>query len=289
MHDDGSRLALTVGSALPTIAEGPCAVEAVTDLPFLVQQPSAGLKQAERVHAGALSLRGVAPVADPARGVTWQVASGRRKSRWHAAECQRRLAAVIWDRQRLALRAAGGALRIQSWWRSSLAWHRRARLRGDVLLATRHVCRSAYAAAALEDPLLPRPVESAPSPDACDGVLLDEAILRARGEESAIQSALEPVLHGARRALLRIDDGAGGKPRCPAGHELEAVQVPRGATCRACGRVALSPSVVFRCSAAGCFTSCARASGCAPRSLVMVMSALDAKFGLCSERWTDKG
>ena len=158
-----------------------------------------------------------------------------------------------------------------------LAHRRRARIRAGALLAARPVCRAAYCAAAIVDPpgLL---LAAALPPDDPDDVFLEEALLRAEAERSSIQRAHESIMSGARRALLRTDDGAGSTPRCPRGHCLGVFLAPPGTECSICGRAASRPFVVFQCSIAGCFNSCARAAGCAPTSLVMVTSALDKKF-----------
>jgi hypothetical protein len=96
-------------------------------------------------------------------------------------------------------------------------------------------------------------------------------------------------LDGARRALGRMDDGAGGVPRCPRGHVLGAALSPPGTECSICCRAAAKLSVVIQCGRPGCFSSCARTAGCAPRNLVMVMSALTAKFDPDSDAVRDNG
>ena len=225
-----------------------------------------------RVAAGAVSRDMAYGDGDPCQG--WHISASRQvKSRWLVAEKQRKLAARVWQAQRLRVLQGARASVLQRWWRRCLAVRAGALQRLAVLEAARSVCKSLYSTiASSAKACLPQ------CPHVSDDDILATAILQARAEEEALQSSMQPIVEGMNRALKLMDDGCGGVPKCPFGHCLKAEMVLGGLACSICLQATHLPVVAVRCSETCCgFVSCCRAAGCAPAVLTKVLSALLVK------------
>ena len=164
-------------------------------------------------------------------------------------------------------------MKLQAWWRGVLVVRSAAEARWTGAELSRIVRRAAYAscAAALGNPL---PPPSSPLPDD-DELVLQEAILIAKGEKAAAGASCLPIMLGVDRALKCIQGADGKAPSCPGGHPLITAYTEPGSQCDCCGWMAARAGVAVECDDPSCsLIACARRPTCVPLSIIRVSRAL---------------